>query len=87
MRQRFKDWFIAVLRSVNILACTLIFGSLYIFDKADKPSGRMMISCYVGRALTNGHGWAVPVAGFIDTLFGKDHCVRAYRHYRGLDGT
>lgn len=77
-------------RSLTILACTLVYGSLYVAGLASRPSGRRMLSSYVGQAEANGHRWAGPVAWMIDTVmvqFGDrpDHCRRAYLHYRGLD--
>lgn len=83
--------FWAILKASNIWACTFVVSCLYIFLLADKPTGRMFTSSYVGRALANGHRWAVPAAAVIDWLAihlagdRPDHCLRAYRHYLGKD--
>tara|TARA_R110000782_G_scaffold167129_10_gene259378 strand:+ start:14307 stop:14582 length:276 start_codon:yes stop_codon:yes gene_type:complete len=77
-------------RSITILACTLVYGPLYVVGLASRPTGRQMLSSYVGEAQANGHRWARIVAWIIDTTavqFGDkpDHCRRAYLHYRALD--
>lgn len=81
---------LALLRAVNILLCTLWLVPLYVVGLADKPSGRKMISSYVGKAAANGHYWARVAAEVIDGVFEAlgdkpDHCRRAYLHYKGLD--
>jgi hypothetical protein len=80
----------AVWKSVDILWCTLWLAPLYLIGLADFPSGRQMISSYVGKAAFNGHRWAVFVSKFINAMarlfdHKPDHCRRAYFHYRGLD--
>ena len=92
MLKRVSISMMAVLRSLDILACTLWLAPLYIVGLADRPTGRMMISSYVGKAASNGHRWAIVVASVIDRaamILGDkpDHCWRAYLAYRGLDGT
>lgn len=81
---------LALLRAIDILLCTLWLAPLYVFDLADRPSGRQMISSYIGKAAANGHYWAQAAAEVIDGVFEAlgdrpDHCRRAYLHYRGLD--
>lgn len=81
----------ALLKALDILACTLWLAPLYVVGLADRPSGRQMISSYVGKAAANGHRWAVIVGWLIDygaVALGDapQHCDRAYRHYLGLDG-
>lgn len=81
---------LALLRSLDLLACTIWLCLLYPFGWADKPTGREMISSYVGRAAFNGHRWARRPAVAIDWLFmrlgeGPDHCLRAYLFYSRLD--
>jgi hypothetical protein len=49
-----------------------------------------MVSSYVGKAKVNKHRWAYVVAWPIDrvaVIMGdrSDHCVRAYKHYLGMD--
>jgi len=80
----------ALLKALDILACTLWLAPLYVLGLADRPSGRQMISSYVGKAAFNGHYWAIALEHIID--FGAEalgdkpgHCLRAYLHYRGLD--
>jgi hypothetical protein len=80
----------ALLKALDILACTVWLAPLYVVGLADRPSGRQMISSYVGRAAHNGHRWGLRAAGTIDFLArllgdGPDHCRRAYLSYRGLD--
>lgn len=80
----------ALLKALDILACTIWLAPLYVFGLADRPSGRQMISSYVGLAASNGHRWAKRAAAVIDWAFElmgdkPDHCRRAYLHYRGLD--
>lgn len=77
-------------RSLTILACTLVYGPLFVVGLASRPSGRRMLSSYVGKAEANGHRWGRIAAAIIDGVmvqFGDrpDHCRRAYLHYRGLD--
>ena len=77
-------------RSLTILACTLVYGPLFVIGLASRPTGRRMLSSYVGEAEANGHRWASLIAAAIDhvaEMFGgrPDHCRRAYLHYRGLD--
>lgn len=91
MINRLKVATIALLKAIDILACTMWLAPLYVVNLADRPSGRQMISSYVGKAMVNGHRWAMVVGTAIDwvfeTFFGDkpDHCVRAYLHYRSLD--
>lgn len=90
MINRLKVATIALLKAIDILACTIWLAPLYVVNLADRPSGRQMISSYVGKAMVNGHRWAWIVGGVIDWVFlpidGKpDHCIRAYRHYKGRD--
>lgn len=81
---------IAMLRSLDILGCTMWLGPLYVIGLADRPTGRRMISSYIGFAAVNGHYWAIALEGMIDAgarLFGDrpGHCLRAYLHYREHD--
>jgi len=87
---RLRDSLLALLRACDILLCTLWLAPLYVAGWADKPSGRQMISSYIGKAAANGHRWARWAAAVVDyfaVALGDvpGHCNRAYRHYRGLD--
>jgi hypothetical protein len=90
MIRRLGQSTIALLRAIDILACTIWLAPLYVLGLADKPSGRQMISSYIGKAAMNGHRWAV-IAGWLIDYFAvalgdaPAHCERAYRHYKGLD--
>lgn len=82
---------LALLRAVDILLATVWLSLLYPFGLADKPSGRQMISSYIGWAEANSHRWAIIAGWLIDRaamVLGDrpGHCLRAYRHYKGLDG-
>ena len=90
MIRRLRIAFIALLKAIDILLCTIWLAPLYVFNLADKPSGRQMISSYVGKAAYNGHYWGIAAEHIIDTLFEllgdrPGHCLRAYLHYRDLD--
>ena len=90
MGARFKVAAFAVLRSIDILFCTIWLAPLYVVGLADRPSGRQMISSYVGKAASNGHYWAIAAEDVIDGIAQAlgdrpGHCLRAYLHYRGLD--
>jgi hypothetical protein len=88
---RAKVAIIALLRARDIDWCTNWLVPLFLVKLADKPSGRQMISSYIGKAATNGHYWAQAAAEVIDGVAEAlgdrpGHCERAYRHYKGLDG-
>ena len=90
MTDRAKEAAWALLRAFDILACTLWLAPLYVFRLADRPSGRMMISSYVGQAAFNGMRWGRRAAAVIDWLacrLGDEpyHCHRAFIRYRDLD--
>lgn len=90
MIRRLGESLVALLRAIDIVACTLWLAPLYVVGLADRPSGRQMISSYIGWAEANGHRWAVVAGWLIDRAAlalgdRPGHCDRAYRHYRGLD--
>lgn len=90
MRARFAIALLALLRALDILACTLWLAPLYLVGLADRPSGRQMISSYVGKAAANEHRWGRWTAAIIDQMAiwlgdQPDHCRRAYLHYRNSD--
>lgn len=81
---------LAVLRVTDIVLCLLWLSPLYLIGLADRPTGRQLISGYVGKAAHHGHKWAVPVARWIDWLAcklgdEKEHCRRAYEFYKPID--
>lgn len=78
------------LRLLDIIACYLWLAPLYMVGLADRPTGRQLISGYVGKAAHNGHRWGVRAASVIDTMAmwvgdGPDHCHRAYLFYLPVD--
>lgn len=80
----------ALAKAIDILVCTLWLAPLYVLNLSDKPTGRQLISSYVGRAAFNNKKWGLVAAKVIDyiaKLFGDDidHCYRAYIKYKGLD--
>jgi len=81
---------LALLRALDLLVCTIWLCLLYPFGVADKPTGRELISSYVGRAASNGMAWGLRAAAVIDWCAVKlgdrpDHCLRAYLFYSRLD--
>lgn len=90
MIARLRIFLLALGRSLTILACTLVYGPLFVAGLASRPSGRRMVSSYVGEAAANGHRWGRIAAWMIDAAAeqlgdGPDHCRRAWLHYRGRD--
>lgn len=80
----------AVLIALDILACALWLAPLYVLGLASRPTGRQMISSYVGGAAASGMRWAKIAARLIDRLaqlLGDDprHCERSFLKYRHLD--
>lgn len=90
MIRRMGECILPLLRAFDILCCTIWLASLYPFGLASRPSGREMISSYIGEAQHNGHRWAARAAAVIDWIAMKlgdrsDHCLRAFRRYQFLD--
>lgn len=88
--ERLKHSGIAILISLDILLCTVWQGALYPFGLASKPSGRRMISSFVGEAAHNRHRWGIALAAILDRVFlwlgdRPDHCRRAFINYRDMD--
>lgn len=80
----------AVLVSIDILLCTTWQGVLYPLGLASKPSGRRMVSSFVGEAAHNGHRWGIVLAAMIDRVFlllgdKPEHCHRAFINYGSQD--
>ena len=87
---RLRQSFWALLIALDIMLCALWLAPLYVIGLADRPSGRQMISSYVGEAAANGMRWGVIAARVIDwlaSLLGDapQHCHRAYFKYRDCD--
>lgn len=81
---------VALLRALDLLVCTIWLAALYPFGLADRPTGRHMISSYVGKAATNGMAWGLRAEKVIDwvaELVGDapHHCRRAYMFYKVLE--
>lgn len=82
--------FLPLCRAIDILLCTIWLSLLYPFGLADRPTGRQLISGYVGKAAFHGQRWGLRVGAIIDwlaTLVGDepDHCLRAYLFWRRLE--
>lgn len=74
---------------LDIVACFLWLAPLYLVGLASRPTGRQMISAYIGRAALNGHRWARIAAAPIDRLFrlldGRgEHCLRMAQKFAGF---
>lgn len=79
-----------MLRALDILACTVWLCALYPFGLADRPTGRQLVSGYVGKAQFFGAPWGIRAARAIDRLAamagdGPDHCLRAYHFWKRLE--
>jgi len=74
-----RAWLIAL----DVLACAVWLGLLYLANLADKPTGRQTISGYVGKAALHGHRWAFLPERLIDAVIGQGHCLRAYQQGQG----
>jgi len=88
MVKRSREALWALLRALDILGCTIWLAPLYIVGLADRPTGRMMVSTYVGKALANGHQWARCAAWVIDRLAmlcgdQPNHCARSWEKRKG----
>lgn len=80
----------AVMVSLDILLCTVWQGVLFPFGLASEPSGRRLVSSFVGEAAFNGHRWGRVLAAVIDRVFvalgdKPQHCLRAYINYGSQD--
>lgn len=75
---------------LDIFACVIWLSLLYPFGLARKPTGREMISSYIGYCAFTGANWAVEAAKVLDWCACKlgdkpNHAQRAYLNYKGLD--
>lgn len=85
-----------VLRAMLVLGdialCLAWLAPLYLIGGerwASRPTGRQMISAYVGRAALNGMSWARRAAAVIDWIFERlgdrpDHCLRMATKFAGF---
>ena len=90
MISRLTESFWAILIALDVLLCALWLAPLYALGLAGKPTGRQLISTYVGEAQHNGMKWAKVPAAVIDfgaELLGDgpDHCYRMYLKYHAID--
>lgn len=80
----------ALLVSLDIVFCTLWQGVLYPFGLASEPSGRRLVSTFIGEAAFNGHRWGIVLAAIVDRVFlllgdRPEHCHRAFINYGTQD--
>lgn len=90
MRERLQESLLAILISIDILFCTIWQASLYPFNLASKPSGRRLISSFVGEAAYNRQKWGLLLEPIINFVFDRlekepEHCYRAFRKYEHID--
>lgn len=83
MRARLAQSVLALLIAIDVLLCTIWLALLYPLKLSGRPTGRQMVSGYVGLARINGHRWARFAAAVLDWIFerlgdGPDHCRRVY---------
>lgn len=88
MKARLRHSAMGLLIALDVLLCALWLALLHPFNLASRPTGRQLISGYVGKAAHNGHRWGRIAALVIDWLFwalgdGRDHCRRTYLSDRG----
>jgi len=79
-----------LLTALDLLLCTIWLTTLYPFGLADRPTGRQLISGYVGKAAFKGMPWGIRLARWIDWAAvqlgdGPGHCVRAYLFWQVLE--
>lgn len=90
MIRRIGHSLFALLKAMDIMACAIWLAVLYPVGLSARPSGREMISSYIGEAAINGHRWAARAQTCIDWGAVKlgdkpDHCYRAFRNYQFFD--
>lgn len=78
------------LMALDIFLTALWLSLLYPFGLARRPTGREMLSTYIGEALYNGMPWAVRMARVVDWAAmklgdGPDHCLKSYDMYNLMD--
>jgi hypothetical protein len=79
-----------LLRAIDILGCTIWLCLLYPWGLADRPTGRQLVSGYVGKAAHNEMPWGIRMARVIDWCArrlgdGPDHCRRAFMFWHRLE--
>lgn len=87
MANRLIVSFWAIMIALDVVLCTFWLAPLYVFGLAGRPTGRQLISSYVGEAQHNGMKWARIPAAVIDfgaELLGDgpDHCYRTFVKYQ-----
>lgn len=82
--QRLAHIMLAWLILLDVIACTAWLSPLYLIGLADRPTGRDLISAYVGRCAISGAPWALIAEDVINALFwwDDDHCRATYLKYR-----
>ena len=88
--RRWGHVIIPLLTALDLLLCTVWLSLLYPLGLADRPTGRQLVSGYVGKAAFNGVPWGIRAASIIDWCAvrlgdGPDHCLRAYLFWRALE--
>lgn len=66
MIRRLGHCIMPLLTAFDLLACTIWLSLLYPIGLADRPTGRQLISGYVGKAAANGTRWGLRAAAVID---------------------
>lgn len=74
----------AALIVLDIIACFLWLAPLYMVGLASRPTGRQLISAYVGRAAINRQRWALTVEKIIDSVVGAGHCRTTSINLKGV---
>lgn len=78
----------ALLFLLDTVVCFLWIAALYLVGLADRPTGRQLISAYVGRAAINGWRWALRAEKVVNWIMqpfdGPDHCRRCALRYAGF---
>ena len=83
---RLLDVLVALLVMIDVIGCTLWLSPLYLFGLAQRPTGRQLISSYVGYCaisedIAGKRGWASVAADVIDAIFWwqPNHCRATYQ--------
>lgn len=88
--KRFGQCILPMLIAIDLMACTIWLSVLYPLGLANRPTGRELISGYVGEASANGMRWGICAAAVIDWCACKlgdepGHCARTYALWRKLE--
>lgn len=90
MIRRIGHCILPLLTALDLLLCTIWLSLLYPFGLADRPTGRQLVSGYVGKAAFHGQPWGIRMARWIDWAAarlgdGPNHCLRAYAFWKRLE--